>query len=231
MFDVFKFFVKVLFLYTVSLLTTGDTYVYKNIRLYFYFGDICVEQKSNRREFTHTKELSGDRRASEQLTLAEIRELTVYNSDVTYSNSTFSLTMVTTTSHFFVFHWLCCLIPIGYLPKPGSVGVCICHYHRIQPRPQFRWYSDIFGQVHLFSISTVFTAPVGMVTFRQSPCWYYASAGAALSTSSDTQHLWTWWYFGDHTSLIYLSTTSAVFTPASHVDILHCELHFLSALR
>ena len=33
-------------------------------------------QKSNRRKFAHTKELSGDGRASEQLTLAEIRELT-----------------------------------------------------------------------------------------------------------------------------------------------------------
>ena len=63
--------------YTVPLLTTRNTYVYKNIRLYFVFGDdTCVEQKSNRREFTHTKELSGDARASEQLTLAEIRELT-----------------------------------------------------------------------------------------------------------------------------------------------------------
>ena len=43
----------------------------------FIFGDdTCVEQKSNRREFVHMKELSGDGRASEQLTLAEIRELT-----------------------------------------------------------------------------------------------------------------------------------------------------------
>ena len=43
----------------------------------FIFGDdTCVEQKSNCREFAHMKELSGDRRTSEQLTLAKIRELT-----------------------------------------------------------------------------------------------------------------------------------------------------------
>ena len=53
----------------------------------------------------------------------------VYNSHVTCSNSSFLLTMVTPTSHFFSFHWLCCLFPIGYLPKPSSVGVRICHYH------------------------------------------------------------------------------------------------------
>ena len=128
----------------------------------------------------------------------------VYNSQVTRSNSSFSLTMVTPTSHFFAFHWLCCLLPIGYLPNPASVGVRICHYHRIQPRPQFRRYSDIFDRMHLFSISTVFTAPVGMVTFRLSHYWYYPWADAAVLTSSDTQHLWTWWHFGDHTSLVNL---------------------------
>ena len=45
----------------------------------------------------------------------------VYKSHVTCSNSSFSLTTVTPTSHFFAFHWLYCLLPIGYLPKPGSV--------------------------------------------------------------------------------------------------------------
>ena len=61
----------------------------------------------------------------------------VYNSHVTCSNSSFSLTMVMPTSHFFAFHWLCCLFPIGYLPKPSSVAVRICHYHWIQRRPLF----------------------------------------------------------------------------------------------
>ena len=41
-------------------------------------------------------------------------------------------------NHFLAFQWLCCLLPIGYLPKPGSVGVRICHYLRIQPRPEVK---------------------------------------------------------------------------------------------
>ena len=127
----------------------------------------------------------------------------VYNSHVTCSNSSFSLTMVMPTSHFFVFHWVCCLLPIGFLPKPGSVGVRICHNHQIRPRPQFRWFSDIFDRMHLFSTSTV-----GMVTFRQSPCWYHPWADVVLSTSSDPQHLWTWGHFGDHTGLINLSVNN-----------------------
>ena len=130
---------------------------------------------------------------------------TVYNSHVTCSNSSSSLTMVTPMSHFFAFYWLCCLLPISYLSKLSSVGVRICHYYRIQPRLQVRCYSDIFDRMYLFSTSTVFTAPVGMVTFRQSPWWYYPWADATVSTSSDTQHLWTWWHFGDHAGLINLS--------------------------
>ena len=51
----------------------------------------------------------------------------------------------------------------------------------------------------------VFNITVGMLTFRQSPCWYYPWSDIILSTSSDTQHLWTWWHFGDHNSLINLS--------------------------
>ena len=132
----------------------------------------------------------------------------VYNSHVTCSNSSFSLTMVTPTSHFLAFHWLCYLLPIGYLPKPGSVGVRICHSRRIQPRPPFRWFSDIFDLMHMFSTSTVFTAPLCMVIFQYSPCWYYPWADVAVSTSSDTQHLWTWWHFGDHTGLINLSVNN-----------------------
>ena len=55
----------------------SNTYVYKIEDYIFIFGDdTCVEQKSNRKEFTHMKELSGDGRAREQLTLAEIRKLT-----------------------------------------------------------------------------------------------------------------------------------------------------------
>ena len=111
----------------------------------------------------------------------------VYNSHGICSNSSFSLTMVMPTSHFFTFHWLCCLLPIGCLPKPGSVGVRICHSHRIQRRPRFRWFSDIFDRMQLWAwwhfgnhlLDTIlsgynpvkilwYTAPVDMMTFRWS---------------------------------------------------------------
>ena len=139
-----------------------------------------MEQKSNRRVRAHGGAVG---RQKSQWTTDFSRNsgtYIVYNSHMTCSNSSFSLTMVTPTSHFFALHWLCCLLPICYLPKPGSVGVCICHYHQIQPRPPFRWFSDIFDQMHLFSTSTVFTT-VGMVTFRQSPCWYYPWADIVVS--------------------------------------------------
>ena len=101
-------------------------------------------------------------------------------------------------------NWLC-LLPTGYLPKPGSVGVRICHHHRIQPRPQVKVIFRYLRPDASVSTSTVFTAPGGVVTFRQSPCWYYPWADAAVSTSTDTQYLWTWWHFGDHAGLINLS--------------------------
>ena len=97
-----------------------------------------------------------------------------------------------------------------------------------------------------------YTAPVGTVTFRQSPCWYYPRSDEAVSASAYTQHLWARWHFGNHlvdiipgrmklsqhppihstcghddipliTPILsmYLSTTSAVFTRAGHVNILH----------
>ena len=168
-------------------------YVYKNTRLYFYFWrwDLCGAEKQLQRIRAHEGIVG---RWKSQWTTDLSRNsgtYIVYKSHVTCSNSSFSLTMATPTSHFFAFHWLCCLLPTGYLPKHGSVSVRIFHYHRIQPRPQVRWYSDIFDRMHLFSTSIVFTAPVGMVTLRQSPCWYYSWADAAVSTSSDTQHLWT----------------------------------------
>ena len=175
----------------MSLLTTRNTYVYKNIWLYFYFRRwyLCGAEKESQRVRAH--EVAVGRRNSQWTTDFSRNSGTyiVYNSHVTCSISSFSLTMVMPTSHFFAFHWLCCLLPIGYLPKPGSVDVRICHFHRIRPHPQFRWFSDIFNRMHLFSTSTVFTANVGMVTFLQSPCWYYPCADVAVSTSSDTQHL------------------------------------------
>ena len=161
----------------MSLLTTRNTYVYKNIRLYFYFWRWYLSGAEKQSQRVRAHEGVVGRRKSQWTTDFSRNSETyiVYNSHVTCSNSSFSLTMVTPTSHFFAFHWLCCLLPIGYLPKPGSVGVHICYHHRIEPRPQ------------------------GKVIFR------YLRPDAAVSTSSDKQHLWTWWHFGDHASLINLS--------------------------
>ena len=182
----------------------------KNIRLYFYFRRwfLCGAENQSQRVRAHGGAVG---RRKSQCTTDFSRNpgnYTFYDSHVPCSISSFSLTMVTPTSPFFAFHWLCCLLLIGYLPKPGSVGVRICHYHQIQPRPPFRWFSDIFNRMHLFSTSTVFITTVGMVTFRQSPCWYYHCADVVVSTSSDTQHLWSWWHFGDHTGLINLSVSN-----------------------
>ena len=117
----------------------------------------------------------------------------VYNTHVTCSNSSFSLTMIIPTSLFFAFHWLCCLLPIGYLPKPGSVGVRICHYHQIQRRQLFGDFPISstgctcfqhnncgHGDISAITLLILFlsgydpvnilwyTAPVGMMTFRWS---------------------------------------------------------------
>ena len=109
----------------------------------------------------------------------------VSNSYVTYSNS---FVVNNGYTHIFAFHWLCCQLPIGYLPKPGSVGVRICHHHGIQPRLQVRRYSDILDQMHLF----------------QHPLY--------------SQHLWAWWHFGDHAGLINLSVNNIcrIHTHRSH---------------
>ena len=188
------------------LLTTRNTYVYKNIRLYLYFWRwyLCGAEKQSQRVRAH-EEVVG-RRKSQWTTDFSRNSGTyiVYNSQVTYNNSSFSLTMVTPTSQFFAFQWLYCLLPIGYLPKPGSVGVRICHNHRIQPRPQVKVIFRYLRPDAPVSTSIVFTAPVSMVKFRQSPCWYYPWADAAVSTSTDTQ----WWHFGDHAGLINLSVNN-----------------------
>ena len=82
--------------------------------------------------------------------------------------------------------------------------ILLFYTHSIQPVDSQGYPLETFDQMHLFSTSTIFTAPVGMVTFRQSPYWYYPWADVAVSTSSDTQHLWTWWHFCDHTGFINL---------------------------
>ena len=104
--------------------------------MYFYFWRwyLCGAEKQSQRVRAHGGAVR--RQMSQWTTDFSQNSWTyiVYNSHVTCSNFSFSLTMVTPTSHFFAFHWLYCLLPIGYLPKPSSVGAHICHYHRIQPR-------------------------------------------------------------------------------------------------
>ena len=60
-----------------GVIINNEEHVYIKIYDYIFIlgDDTCVEQKSNCREFAHTKELLVDGRASEQLTLAKIREL------------------------------------------------------------------------------------------------------------------------------------------------------------
>ena len=150
------------------LLTTRNTYLYKNIRLYFYFRwwYLCGAEKQSQRVRGRWKS---------QWTTDFSRNsgtYIVYNSHVTYSNSSFSLTMVMPTSHFFAFHWLCCLLPIGFLPKPGSAT--ITEFNDAHCSGDFLISST---DEPVFNITTV-----GMVTFQQSPCWYYPWADVVVST-------------------------------------------------
>ena len=172
--------------------------------------------------------MSGDGRANEQLTLAEIRELILS-------------TTQTWPAAIPLFHWLwsrprlTSLLSIGYVvcsplaTSPSSllwadISATISEFNHVH---RSRWYSDnlsvdiIFGQMEL------------------------------STTSADTQHLWVWWHSGNHfVDIIFsriqlsqhppihstcehddipviipilsmcLSTISAVFTPAGHDNIL-----------
>ena len=104
-----------------------------------------------------------------------------YNSHVTCSNSSFSLVMVTPTSHFFISHWLqftsmCYLFLIGNLPKPTYWVFPGSHFYGRTYLSQFtefnhvhrrRWYSDnhffgsIFDRMKLSTTSTDTTTPAG----------------------------------------------------------------------
>ena len=104
----------------------------------------------------------------------------IYNSHVAGRNSSFSMVMVTSTSHIFVFHWLqftsmCCLFPIGYSPKPTSSVFSGSHFYGwayLSPFAEFnhvhksRWYSDnyfvdiIFGRMKP-STTSADTTPAG----------------------------------------------------------------------
>ena len=191
--------------YTVSLLTTRNTYVYKNIRLYLYFRRwyLCGAEKQSQSVRAHGGAVG--RRKSPWTTDFSRNSGTyiAYNSHVTCSNSSFSLSMVMLTSHFFAFHWLWCLLPIGYLPKPvlwAYTSATITEFNDAHCSVIFRYLRP---DAPVLNITTV-----GMVIFRQSPCWYYPWADVVVSTSSDTQHLWTWWHFGDNTGLINISVNN-----------------------
>ena len=84
--------VKILLLYTVSLLTTRNTYVYKNIRLYFYFWwYLCGAKKQSQRVRAHKGAFG--RRKSQWTTdfSPNLGTYIVYNSHMTCSNCSFSL--------------------------------------------------------------------------------------------------------------------------------------------
>ena len=100
----------------MSLLTTRNTYVYKNIRLYFHFRRwyLCGAEKQSKRIREHGGAVG--RRKSQWTTDFSRNSGTyiVYNSHVTCSNSSFSLPMA--TSHSFVTHATSLsLFSIGYV--------------------------------------------------------------------------------------------------------------------
>ena len=147
----------------------------------------------------------------------------VYNSHVTFRNSSFSLTMVMFTSHFFGFHWLWGYFPICCWPKPGSVGVRICHYHRIQRRPLcgdfpisstgytfFQLHNCGHGNISAITLLILslrgydpvnilwYTAPVDIMTFR----WSHRSYQYICQQHPPYSH--------PQVTLIYYSTSSTL---------------------
>ncbi len=101
-------YIYIYILYSILSLLTRNTYVYKNIRLYFYFWwcYLCGAEKQLQRVRAY-KGVVG-RQKSQWTTDFSQNSGTyiVYNSHVTCSSCSFTLVMVTPTSHFFVFHWL-----------------------------------------------------------------------------------------------------------------------------
>ena len=117
----------------------------------------------------------------------------VYNSHVTCSNSSFSLIMVIPTSHFFTFHWLCCLLTIDYCPSPvlwvyasatitefndahcsgdfpiSSAG-CTCFQHNNCGHGDISAITLLILSLSGYNPVNIiwYTAPVDMMTFRWS---------------------------------------------------------------
>ena len=108
--------------------------------------------------------------------------------------------MVTPTSHFFAFHWLqftsiCCLFPIGYFPKPTSMSGRICHHSPSSTT------SIGQGDIPIITLLILYSA---RWSCQQHPPIHNTCGHGDIPEI--TQIL-----------SIYLSTTSAVFTPAGHV--------------
>ena len=92
----------------------------------------------------------------------------VFNSHMTCSNSSFSLTMVTPMSHFLAVHWLCCLLPIGYLPN------LVLWAYASATITEFN---------HSHSSGDIPISLTGCPCFQHQPY---------------SQRLWAWWHFGNH---------------------------------
>ena len=150
-----------------------------------------MEQKSNCREFGHTEELSGDRRASEQLTSRNLGTYIVYNSHVTCSNSSFSLTILCfplvmlSASHWLLAQaWLCGHTHLPLSPNSTTPTVqVIFRYLRLDaPVYNIHHIHSNCGHGDISAITLLilslsgcscvnilwYTAPVEMMTFRWS---------------------------------------------------------------
>ena len=127
--------VILLYISAVSWWTTRNMYIYIKYKSTFLFLTIILVW--SRRVIVESSHTRRGRRESEEPVNNWLYQNSgtciVYNSHVTCSNPSFSLVMVTPTSHFFILHWLqftsmCSLFPIHYLLKLTSKGRRICYY-------------------------------------------------------------------------------------------------------
>ena len=164
-------------------LMNNEEHVYIKIEDYIFIldDDTCGAEEQSQSVRTH-EGIVGSRKSQWTTDFSQNSgTFIVYNFHVTCSNSSFSLVMVTPTFHFFVFHWLqftsmCCLFPIGYLPKPINCVLSGSHFYGwtyLSPFAKFnhvhrsRWYSDyhfvdiIFGWMKPSTTSADTTTPAG----------------------------------------------------------------------
>ena len=145
----------------------------KNTILFSYFRRwyLCGAEKQSQRVHAHGGAVR--RRKGQWITDRNSGTYIVYNSYVTCSNS----------SGYAHISLLC--FPLVYIV---CFPLATCLYLPLSPNSTSPTVRPVFN------ITTV-----GLVTFQQSACWYHPWTDVVLSTSSDTQQLWTWWHFGDHT--------------------------------